>query len=41
MPILAVVAIQMARVETGGARIWTAVSLVSGAMMCQVRAWLM
>jgi hypothetical protein len=33
MPILAVVAVQMARVETGGARIWTAVSLVSGAMM--------
>ncbi|WP_220454030.1 hypothetical protein [Nocardioides immobilis] len=33
MPILAVVAIQMARVETGGAKIWSALSLVSGAMM--------
>lgn len=32
MPILAVVAIQMARVE-GGWRIWSALSLVSGAMM--------
>jgi hypothetical protein len=33
MPILTVVAIQMARVETGGAKIWTALSLVSGALM--------
>jgi hypothetical protein len=33
MPILAVIAIQMARVETGGAKIWSALSLVSGAMM--------
>ena len=33
MPILAVVAIQMARVETGGAKIWAALSLVSGALM--------
>lgn len=33
MPILAVVAIQMARVETGGAKIWSALSLVSGALM--------
>jgi len=33
MPILAVVAVQMARVETGGWRIWSALSLVSGALM--------
>jgi hypothetical protein len=33
MPILAVVAIQMARVETGGWKIWSALSLVSGALM--------
>jgi len=33
MPILAVVAVQMARVETGGWKIWSALSLVSGAMM--------
>ena len=33
MPILAVVTIQMARVETGGWKIWSALSLVSGAMM--------
>ncbi|KAA1421852.1 hypothetical protein F0U44_06175 [Nocardioides humilatus] len=33
MPILAVVTMQMARVETGGAKIWSALSLVSGAMM--------
>jgi hypothetical protein len=33
MPILAVVAIQMARVETGGFKIWSALSLVSGALM--------
>lgn len=38
MPILAVVAIQMARVETGGAKIWSALSLVSGALMS---IWLM
>ncbi|WP_179467061.1 hypothetical protein [Mycolicibacterium vinylchloridicum] len=33
MPILAVIAVQMARVETGGWKIWSALSLVSGAMM--------
>lgn len=33
MPILAVLTIQMARVEVGGAKIWTALSLVSGALM--------
>lgn len=33
MPILAVVTVQMARVETGGMKIWSALSLVSGAMM--------
>lgn len=33
MPILAVVTIQMARVETGGAKIWSVLSLVSGALM--------
>src|SRR6201984_3865129 len=33
MPILAVVAIQMARVETGGWRVWRPLSLGSGAMM--------
>jgi hypothetical protein len=33
MPILAVVTIQMARVETGGWKIWSALSLVSGALM--------
>lgn len=33
MPILAVVAVQMARVETGGLKIWSALSLVSGALM--------
>jgi len=33
MPILAVVAVQMARVETGGWKIWSALSLVSGALM--------
>ena len=33
MPILAVLAVQMARVETGGWKIWSALSLVSGAMM--------
>lgn len=38
MPILAVVAIQMARVETGGMKIWSALSLVSGAVMS---IWLM
>ncbi|MVU80758.1 hypothetical protein GPX89_26330 [Nocardia sp. ET3-3] len=33
MPILAVVAVQMARVEKGGFKIWSALSLVSGALM--------
>ncbi|WP_236147465.1 hypothetical protein [Mycolicibacterium sp. CH28] len=33
MPILAVVSVQMARVETGGWKIWSALSLVSGALM--------
>jgi hypothetical protein len=33
MPILAVLTIQMARVETGGWKIWSALSLVSGALM--------
>jgi hypothetical protein len=33
MPILAVVAMQMTRVETGGIKIWSALSLVSGALM--------
>jgi hypothetical protein len=33
MPILAVVSIQMARVEMGRWKIWSALSLVSGAMM--------
>ncbi|MFI5623284.1 hypothetical protein ACIA03_07445 [Nocardioides sp. NPDC051685] len=33
MPILTVVAVQMARVETGGAKIWSTLSLVSGALM--------
>jgi hypothetical protein len=33
MPILAVVAVQMARVETGGLKIWSILSLVSGALM--------
>ncbi|WP_067671548.1 hypothetical protein [Nocardia miyunensis] len=33
MPILAVVAMQMARVETGRWKIWSALSLVSGALM--------
>ncbi len=33
MPILVVVSIQMARVETGGAKVWSALSLVSGAFM--------
>lgn len=33
MPILTVIAVQMARVETGGPKIWSALSLVSGAMM--------
>jgi hypothetical protein len=33
MPILAVVAVQMARVETGGMKIWSILSLVSGALM--------
>lgn len=33
MPILAVVAVQMARVEMGGWKIWSALSLVSGALM--------
>lgn len=33
MPILAVVTVQMARVETGGWKIWSALSLVSGALM--------
>jgi hypothetical protein len=33
MPILAVVAVQMARVETGGWKIWSVLSLVSGALM--------
>jgi hypothetical protein len=33
MPILAVVTIQMSRVETGGLKIWTVLSLVSGALM--------
>lgn len=38
MPILAVVSIQMARVETGGAKIWSTLGLVSGALMS---VWLM
>jgi len=38
MPILVVVAIQMARVEVGGAKVWSALSLVSGALMS---LWLM
>jgi hypothetical protein len=33
MPILTVVAVQMARVETGGLKIWSVLSLVSGALM--------
>jgi hypothetical protein len=33
MPILAVISVQMARVETGGWKIWSALSLVSGALM--------
>lgn len=33
MPILAVITVQMARVETGGLKIWSALSLVSGALM--------
>lgn len=33
MPILAVLAVQMSRVETGGLKIWSALSLVSGALM--------
>lgn len=33
MPILTVIAVQMARVETDGWKIWSALSLVSGAMM--------
>lgn len=33
LPILTVLAIQMARVETGGWKIWSALTLVSGAMM--------
>jgi hypothetical protein len=33
MPILVVVTVQMARVEKGGLKIWSALSLVSGAMM--------
>lgn len=33
MPILVVVSIQMARVETGGWKVWSALSLVSGALM--------
>jgi hypothetical protein len=33
MPILTVVAVQMARVETGGMKIWSNLSLVSGALM--------
>jgi hypothetical protein len=33
MPILTVVAIQIARVESGGWKIWSALSLVSGALM--------
>jgi hypothetical protein len=33
MPILAVLSVQMARVETGGWKIWSALSLVSGALM--------
>jgi hypothetical protein len=33
MPILAVVTVQMARVEIGGWKIWSALSLVSGALM--------
>lgn len=33
MPMLAVVAVQMARVETGGLKIWSILSLVSGALM--------
>lgn len=33
MPILTVVAVQMARVEIGGRKIWSVLSLVSGALM--------
>jgi hypothetical protein len=33
MPVLAVITVQMARVETGGWKIWSVLSLVSGAMM--------
>lgn len=33
MPILAVLSVQMARVEIGGAKIWSVLSLVSGALM--------
>ncbi|ORW23221.1 hypothetical protein AWC19_11675 [Mycobacterium palustre] len=33
MPILVVLSIQMARVETGGWKVWSALSLVSGALM--------
>lgn len=33
VPILAVVAVQMARVETGGAKIWSAMGLISGGLM--------
>ena len=33
MPILAVATVQMARVETGGLKIWSILSLLSGALM--------
>jgi hypothetical protein len=33
MPVLVVVSVQMARVETGGWKVWSALSLVSGALM--------
>lgn len=33
LPLLTVVAVQMARLEVGGARIWSALALVSGATM--------
>jgi hypothetical protein len=33
MPILTVLAVQMSRVESGGVKIWSALSLVSGALM--------
>ena len=36
MPILAVLTIQMARAETGGWKIWSALSLVSGALMAML-----